>query len=133
MIRNGQNGKGGSMKKRKILIAEDDKISFEYLKEILKNVKAEILLAKNGSDAIDMCNRHSDIELVFMDIKMPEKDGVEATHSIKKIRPDLPVIAQTAYALNDERETILHEGFDDYIAKPIQRDDVLSIIEKYMK
>ncbi len=121
------------MKARKILIAEDDKISFEYLKEILKSTNAEILLAKNGADAIDICRRYPDIELVFMDIKMPEKDGVEATHIIKEQFPHIIIIAQTAYALNDERETILHEGFDDYIAKPIQREDVISIVEKYMK
>jgi len=120
------------MKKIKILIAEDDRISYEYLKEILRDEKAEIFLAKTGFEAVEICKNNDDINIVFMDIKMPVMDGREATKEIKKIRPDLPVIAQTAYALDDERETILHEGFDAYLAKPIQRKEVQTILEKFL-
>ncbi len=121
------------MKKIKILIAEDDRISFEYLKEILKSRDTEIFLAKNGKEAIEICKNEPDLALVFMDIKMPQMDGREAIRNIKSLYPQLPVIAQTAYALDDERETILHEGFDAYLAKPIQRAGVMSILEKFLK
>ncbi len=121
------------MKEKKILIAEDDRISFEYLKEILRDESAEILYAKTGTEAFDICESDPDINIVFMDIKMPEMDGRMATKKIKTIRPDLPIIAQTAYALDDEREKILHEGFDAYLAKPIQRKDILTILDKYFR
>jgi len=120
------------MKKIKILIAEDDRISYEYLKEILRDEKAEIFLAKTGLEAVEICKNNADINIVFMDIKMPVMDGRKATKEIKKFRSDLPIIAQTAYALDDERETILHEGFDAYLAKPIQRKEVQTILEKYL-
>ncbi len=120
------------MKKIKILIAEDDRISYEYLKEILRDEKAEIFLAKTGLEAVEICKNNADINIVFMDIKMPVMDGREATKEIKKFRSNLPIIAQTAYALDDERETILHEGFDAYLAKPIQRKEVQTILEKYL-
>lgn len=120
------------MKKKKILIAEDDKISYEYLKEILRDEKAEILIAKTGVEAVELCKNDTDINIVFMDIKMPMMDGHEATKEIKTFRPELPIIAQTAYALDDERETILHEGFDAYLAKPIQRKEVQAVLDKYL-
>ena len=120
------------MKKKKILIAEDDRISFEYFKEILKDEHAEILLAKTGAEAVKLCKSDYDIDLVFMDIKMPKMDGREATKEIKDCRPDLPIIAQTAYALDDERKTILHEGFDAYLTKPIQRKEVQAVLDKYL-
>jgi CheY-like chemotaxis protein len=122
----------GQAKKIKILIAEDDRISTEYLKELLKSCASEILLARNGKEAVRLCKEHPDIDLVLMDIKMPEMNGKEATQDIKAIRPSLPIIAQTAYALDNERETILHEGFDAYIAKPIQRHDIMSVIDKLL-
>lgn len=120
------------MKNIKILIADDDRISYEYLKEVLRIRNAEILLAKNGREAVDICRKDPDIDIVLMDIKMPEMDGKQATRDIKALRPDLPVIAQTAYALNNERETILLEGFDAYLAKPIQRNEIIAVIEKLL-
>ena len=120
------------MKKIKILVAEDDRISFEYFKEILRDESAEILLAKTGTEAVELCKNDKDIKLVFMDIKMPQMDGRVATKEIKKLHPDLPVIAQTAYAFDDERETILHDGFDAYLSKPIQRKEVQNILDKYL-
>lgn len=120
------------MKNIKILIADDDRISYEYLKEVLRIRNAEILLAKNGREAVDICRKDPNIDIVLMDIKMPEMDGKQATRDIKALRPDLPVIAQTAYALNNERETILLEGFDAYLAKPIQRNEIIAVIEKLL-
>jgi len=122
----------GVMEKVKILIAEDNRISYEYLREILKNEGTDILLAKNGTEAVKICEENTDLDLVFMDIKMPEMDGGEATRKIKSMRPELPIIAQTAYALNDEREAILKKGFDAYLAKPIQRKEIQAILDKFL-
>ena len=121
----------GYKDKIKILIAEDDRISLESLKEVLRADNIEILFAANGKEAVRKCREHRDIDLVLMDIKMPEMDGKEAARHIKSIRPELPIVAQTAYALDDERDTILHEGFDAYIAKPIRHDNIISIIDQF--
>ena len=122
-----------NMEKLKILIAEDDRISSEYLKEVLKAKNTEILVAGNGEEAVEQCRKHPDIDLVLMDIKMPKKDGKQATRDIKALRPNLPIVAQTAYAFDDEREKILHDGFDAYLAKPIRRSDIMSVIEQFIK
>lgn len=116
---------------RKILIAEDDKISLEYLKEILSETQVQVLEAKNGQEAVELCKKYPDIDLVFMDIKMPIQDGRIAAKEIKAIRPNLPIIAQTAYALNDEKEEILKDGFDAYLSKPISRTAILSLVYKF--
>ncbi|MCX6153561.1 MAG: PAS domain S-box protein [Candidatus Kapabacteria bacterium] len=117
--------------KVKILIAEDDLASVKYLEIILQEVDVEILVTNNGAQAVELAISTPDISFILMDIRMPVLDGIEATKQIKKIRPELPIIAQTGYAFSEERENILSIGCDDYIAKPIQKDMLLKIIEKY--
>ncbi|MFO7840539.1 MAG: response regulator [Fidelibacterota bacterium] len=119
--------------KKKILIAEDDQISCEYLRELfVKEEGFDIVLAKNGKEAVEICKKDPDITLVLMDIKMPQLNGEKATKIIKDHRPELPVIAQTAYALGEERMAILDSGFDDYLAKPIKKEDLFTVIEKHL-
>jgi CheY-like chemotaxis protein len=118
---------------QKILIAEDNKASFIYLSEVINETGAEIVHARTGKEALEICKRDPEIDLVFMDVKMPIMDGREATKEIKSIRPDLPVIAQTAYALNDEKASIIKDGFDAYMSKPLQRDEILSVLKKFSK
>jgi two-component system, cell cycle response regulator DivK len=120
------------MDKTKILIAEDDSISIAYLQEVLRGWNMETLFVHNGLDAVSACREKPDIALVLMDIKMPLMGGVEAMTAIKSLRPDLPVIAQTAYALNEERIDILNQGFDGYLSKPIRRYDLLKILKEYL-
>jgi CheY-like chemotaxis protein len=119
-------------KRVKILIAEDDRTSFEFLKKILKSDKYMILRAENGQQAVDIVKATPDIDLILMDIKMPVLNGMEATKQIKQIKPDLPIIAQTAYAFNEEMEEILSIGCDDYIIKPIEKDKLLLLLGKYV-
>jgi PAS domain S-box-containing protein len=125
------NPKSSISGKKKILIAEDDDISYEYLKKILDNHSYQLLYAKNGADAVWIVKNNPDIDLVLMDIKMPVMDGMEATKQIKKIRPELPIIAQTAYSFNEERALIMQAGCSDYLSKPIDREKLLKIIERY--
>lgn len=105
-----------------ILIAEDDDINFHFLSVILKDPLIKIIHAKNGNEAIEICQNHPEIKLVLMDLKMPETDGFEATRQIKTQNKDLPVIAITAYSGNEEKQKALLAGCDDIITKPVKRD-----------
>jgi PAS domain S-box-containing protein len=102
-----------------IMIAEDDAGSFELLEMYLKPWKVKILWAKNGVEAIDIFSKNNSIDIILMDIKMPILSGYEATKEIKLVKPSVPIIAQTAYAINNEKEIALAAGCDDYISKPI--------------
>ncbi len=114
---------------KRALVVEDDEMSFVYLKEVLKSTQIEIIHAKNGRLAVELFEANPDIALVLMDIKLPEMDGYEATVKIKQIRPDIPVIAQTAYAMADDQQKILQAGCDEYISKPINRRKLLQTID----
>ena len=115
-----------------ILIAEDVESNFLYLKAVLSKLNATIFWAKNGIEAIEICDNNS-VDLVFMDLQMPEMNGYEATELLKKKFPTLPIVAQTAFAMSDDREKALDAGCDDYLAKPIKSKDLLSVVEKFIK
>ncbi len=117
----------------KILIVEDDYISFQYLNAVLKNDLYSLLHAENGEEAVNIVKNTPDIDMILMDIRMPVMNGFEATRLIKEIRPDVPVIAQTAYAFSEERDKILAVGCDDYLSKPIRKEYLLNLIDKYSK
>ena len=112
------------------LVAEDDFPSFFYLKELLVSTNAEVLRAEDGEEAINICKNHPEIDLVLMDIKMPGVNGHQATIEIKKLRKDLPIIAQTAYALSSDKEEALNCGCDLYISKPIEREKLFLAIQQ---
>jgi len=113
-----------------ILIAEDIEWNFRYLQLMLERLKAVVLWAKDGMEAVNMCHEHPEIVLVLMDIQMPVLDGYRATTAIKDFRPDLPIIAHTAYAMYEERELCLSAGCTSYIAKPIRRDELIEEIKQ---
>ncbi|NQU52913.1 MAG: response regulator, partial [Bacteroidetes bacterium] len=115
-----------------ILIAEDDINSFFYFQTILSREKVELLHALNGEDAIKLCKNNPGISLILMDIKMPKMDGYEATRKIREFNKDVSIIAQTAYALHGDREKALEAGCDDYIVKPIKKDDLKKMISKHL-
>ncbi|MEI6139385.1 MAG: response regulator [Mariniphaga sp.] len=110
-----------------ILIVEDEYDNYLYLKEITQSLCERILYADNGKKAVELCKTKPSIDLVFMDIRMPIMDGYMATKMIKKYLPDLPVIAQTAYAMPNDIEKIFESGFDDYLLKPLS---IKSVHEK---
>ncbi|NCA75325.1 MAG: PAS domain S-box protein [Alphaproteobacteria bacterium] len=114
-----------------ILVAEDEESNFFLMDRILKRTGVKLVWAKNGFEAIEMCNSQH-IDLVLMDIRMPLLDGYEATVEIKKEHKTLPIIAQTAYALKGERERSLAAGCDNYLSKPIDSRELLSILGKYL-
>ncbi len=116
-----------------ILIAEDVESNYLYLKAVLSKLNANVFWAKNGLEVIDICEKEEIMDLVLMDLQMPEMNGYEATQILKGKYPKLPVVAQTAFAMSDDREKALDAGCDDYLAKPIKSKDLLSIAEKYLK
>jgi CheY-like chemotaxis protein len=117
-----------------ILIAEDVESNFLYLKAVLSKLNATIFWAKNGLEAVEICDdENNQIDLVFMDLQMPEMNGYEATQVLKKKYPMLPIVAQTAFAMSDDREKALDAGCDDYLAKPIKSKDLLAVVEKFLK
>ena len=115
---------------RVVLITEDEEVNFFYLKTLLKKTEARILRAKNGKEAVDIIAEYDGgIDLILMDINMPVMDGYEAMRIIKSKHPDLPIIAQTAYTLNNDRHKCLKAGFNDYIAKPINRVALFRMVD----
>jgi len=111
-------------RKRTVLLVEDQKYNLLVLKKMLEMLGMEVIPAENGKEAIDICMNDTDLDLVFMDLKMPIMDGFIAMKEIKKIRPGMKVIAETAYALAGDDKKILAAGFDDYLPKPITKDSL---------
>jgi len=118
--------------KYKVLIADDEEFNLLYLDEVLTNQPVQVYHANDGYQAIEAVKNEPDMDIVLMDIKMPGIDGFEATQEIKKINPKLPVIAQTAFAMVSDREKALERGCDDYISKPIHKDNLLQLMIKYL-
>ncbi len=121
--------------KTKILVAEDEEINYMYIEVLFKKAtdrNYELLRAKDGSEAVDICSTNNDIELVLMDIRMPVMNGHEATEKIKSRFPHLPVIAQTAYSTQQDRNLALKHGCDDFITKPLDREELFGLINKYL-
>ncbi|PKP48650.1 MAG: hybrid sensor histidine kinase/response regulator [Bacteroidetes bacterium HGW-Bacteroidetes-11] len=117
--------------KLKILIAEDDEISEKWINITVKMLSKEILNVSAGNEAVETCRKNPDIDLVLMDVKMPEMSGYEAARKIREFNNEVVIIAQTAYGLYGEREIAIEAGCNDYISKPIDRDELLSLIQKY--
>ena len=114
----------------KILVVEDIESNFKLLVEFFDKTKATIIHAKNGQEAINICTSSNDIDLVLMDLRMPVVDGYEATRKIKKLIPDIPIIAQTAFALENEKQKALEVGCVDIVSKPINKNKLFKIIKK---
>ncbi|HEY9123156.1 MAG TPA: ATP-binding protein, partial [Bacteroidales bacterium] len=119
-------------KKALVLVAEDDLANYIIIEKFLQKHNIQVLRAVNGVHAVSMALSESDIQLILMDIKMPEMDGVEALHRIREKGITVPVVAQTAYALAHEVVKLKQEGFDDYITKPLDFAQILKILQKYL-
>ena len=121
-----------SWESKTILIAEDEETNFLYLRAALSRTGVKILRAKTGREAVSVIKTTDQVDLILMDIKMPEMNGIDATIEIKKYNKKMKIIAQTAYAMEDDRELYFQAGCIDYLAKPIHRDLLLSTISKYL-
>jgi len=120
-------------RKLKILIAEDDKTSEMLMTIEINAISKEILIARTGIETIEVCRNNPDIDLILMDIQMPEMNGYKATQQIRQFNKEVVIIAQTAYGLTGDREKALEAGCNDYISKPINKVELMTLIQKYFE
>lgn len=118
-------------KKLNVLIVEDEESGQMYLETLLEHFCTRILIASNGKEAVELFKENRDIDLILMDLRMPGMDGYQATQHIKEMDKNVIIIAQTAFALGGDREKAISAGCDDYISKPINKNDLFSLIQKY--
>jgi CheY-like chemotaxis protein/anti-sigma regulatory factor (Ser/Thr protein kinase) len=123
---------GDQIKKLKILVAEDDEISYSLLTRTLQKICKEVMHVKTGVEAIESCHNNPDLDLVLMDIRMPDMDGYEATSQIRQFNKDVIIIAQTAYGYSGDSEKAIKAGCNDYISKPINKTLLFELIKKYV-
>ncbi len=117
---------------KRILVVEDISINHMLIDRILRKTRAQVLWAMDGEKAVEMVKEDENIDLVLMDIRMPVMDGYEATRKIREIRMDIPIIAQTAYVLEDEKDKVLNVGCNDLITKPLRRESLLEKVHIYL-
>jgi signal transduction histidine kinase/CheY-like chemotaxis protein len=121
-----------NLKGKSILIVDDESINYAYLKTLLIKLGANIYYASNGLEALEFCKVNKYLDLVLMDIKMPVLNGIESAIQIKSFWPGLPIIAQTAYSSNEDKQKALTSGFNDFIAKPIKKQELIAKIMKFL-
>lgn len=126
---------GENEKKYVILIAEDEYVNYVYLETLINErlmMDSRILHAKNGVEAIEICRNNRNIDLLLIDLKMPKIDGFEAAKQIREFRPDLPIVAETAYSLKEDVESAISAGCTDFISKPISAESLQKILNKHL-
>ncbi len=112
------------------LIVEDDSVSFTFLSVLLEGVK-EIIPAESGKEALRICHENEGIDIILMDIGLPEVDGYTVTRQIREFNKDVIIIAQTAYGMDGDRERAIESGCNDYISKPIRKEEFYSLINSF--
>jgi len=119
-------------KGKTILIAEDEIVNYMFLEVLFEETGAILKHASDGAQAIEAVKTNPNINVILMDIKMPNINGLEATKQIKAMRPKLPIIAQTAYAMQDDEYKALQAGCNDYISKPLDATKLIGLMKKYL-
>ena len=117
--------------KLKVIVVDDDEISLIYMSKLIQPMAAEVLNAKNGLEAVELMRENPNTDLLLMDIKMPEMDGLEATRIIRGFNSRVIIIAQTAYAQNGDNENAIMAGCNNYISKPVNKKSLYVLLDKY--
>jgi len=115
-----------------ILIAEDDDVNYLFLEAVLSSKGCNLIHAKNGKEAVELFHSHPEIDLIIMDLKMPVMTGIEATLNIREGNKEIPVIAHSAYVMNNEKEQSLAAGCNDYLPKPVKPAELLKTAGRYL-
>lgn len=118
---------------RKCLLVDDNMDVLIYLKRILLDTGINVIAASSGGEAIEVIKTNSDIDVVLLDLQMPEINGLDVTKEIRKISKDLPIIAQTAYIFEDDKDLILKAGCDACLIKPILKDNLITVMSSFIK
>jgi len=127
------SNKEESTEKKVVIVAEDDYVSFILLEVLLAGYNFKLVNTYNGKQTIEALKKYPDAVLILMDLKMPVMDGYIATREIRKFNKDIPIIAQTAYALSGDSQKALDAGCNSYVTKPIKKEDLINIIDPYLK
>jgi CheY-like chemotaxis protein len=117
----------------KVMIVEDDEISHSLISRFMQKISKEVLHAITGIEAVETCRNNPDLDLIMMDIRMPEMNGCEATRQIRQFNKDVIIIAQTAYGFIGDREIAIEAGCTDYISKPVDMTLLFELIRKHFK
>ena len=121
------------MSQPKVLVVEDESSNYRLIEMLLKSTHIKIEWAKNGSEAIEQLNKLKDlIDLVLLDIKLPKKDGFTVFKEIRTVNDSLPIIAQTAYAMQNEEDKIRKSGFNDYLSKPLVKQKLIESMSRFI-
>jgi PAS domain S-box-containing protein len=118
---------------RKCLLVDDNKDVLLYLSRILLDTGISIMTARSGAEAIELLSKTHDIDVILLDMQMPEMNGIEVTKEIRKIRKDIPIIAQTAFIFEDDKDIILEAGCDACLIKPIRQEHLLTVMRSFLK
>jgi len=126
------SNKSYNWKNKRILVAEDEALNWMFIREMLRKTGAEVLRAKDGKEVVRQAKRiHPDV--ILMDIKMPELNGIEATRKIRSFDAGVPIIAQTAYVMAEEKEESMRAGCNHFVTKPLDRTVIMEIIDSHFK
>ncbi len=117
----------------KVLIVEDDIASAMLLKLLIRNISNEVLTVKNGLEAVRVCQENGDIDLITMDLQIAGINGFETTRRIREFNKDVVIIAQSAYAMVHDKKKALSVGCNDFITKPIEKSEFMSLVNKYFQ
>jgi len=117
---------------KKILVAEDDGSNYLYLESVLRNTNAELVWARNGKHALDLFRAVDHFDLILMDIRMPEMNGLEATRQIRKYNMEIPIIALTAFAFADDKNKSAEAGCNEHLSKPVKTNELKDMLKKYL-
>lgn len=119
-------------KDKRILIVEDDQLSTRFLATVLRDSQADLVYARNGNEAVNMVRENGDLDLILMDVQLPGMNGNEAATRIRQFNEQIPIIAQTAHAMSEDKDKSINAGCDDYITKPINISLLLRKISQYL-
>jgi len=122
---------GFDFKGRRVLVVEDNAISFKLMLAVLSQVNVEVVHALNGRDAIDFCREDQTFDLVLMDMQMPEVNGLDATRTIKQLYPELPVIATTANTYFEDEVACREAGCDAFLTKPLKFRQLFEQMQRF--
>ena len=117
---------------KKLLIAEDEELNYKLYIEMFKPTGIEVVHAENGRVAVDSFANGQNFDIVILDLKMPEMDGIQAFKHIKKINKEVPVFAITAFAMEEEKQEIEAMGFNKYFAKPVNKEELFSTLNEFL-
>jgi CheY-like chemotaxis protein len=116
-----------------VLVVEDDPVSQDFIKEILSPTNVNMIVKKNGGEALETFENTDDIKLILMDIQLPDMSGLDVTRKIREKNKKIPIIAQTAFAMAEDREKAIKAGCNDYVTKPLNSNRLLNLIDGFLK